>query len=64
MSKNLSELAVVRRGVRAALGEQFSVRALLDDVALFHEQDAVRVADGRKPVRDDKARSAAHTPPP
>ena len=45
------ELAVVQRGVGAALFEQFAVGALFDDVALFHEQNAIRVADGGKAVR-------------
>lgn len=54
------KLAVVQSGVPAALFQQFAVRALFDDVALFHKEDAVRVADGRKAVRDDEARSAAH----
>lgn len=41
----------MQRGVGAALFEQFAVGALFDDVALFHKEDAVRVAYGGKAVR-------------
>ena len=36
--------------------------ALLDDAALVHDDDAVRVADGREPVCDDKAGPALAQP--
>ena len=35
------ELAVVQRGIGAALREQFPVRSLLGDVAVLHIEDAV-----------------------
>ena len=54
------ELAVVQIGVEAACFEQFAVRALLDDVAVAHDEDTVGIADGAQAVRDDKARAAAH----
>lgn len=34
--------------------------AFLDDIAFVEDQDPVRVADGRQPVGDDKARAALH----
>src|SRR5688572_12122008 len=37
-------------GVEAALGEELIVRALLDDAALVHDDDQVRVADRRQAV--------------
>ena len=40
--------------VRAALCHQLVVRALLDDVAVVHHEDAVGVLDGREAVRDDE----------
>ena len=36
------------------------MRALLDDAAVAHDEDAVGIADGAQAVRDDKARAAAH----
>ena len=50
------ELAVVERGIEPAAREQFAVRALLDDVAVAHDEDTVGIADGAQAVRDDKAR--------
>ena len=43
--RRLVELRVVQVGVEAALGEQFVVRALLDDIAVANHQDHVGVAD-------------------
>ena len=54
------ELAVVERGIEPAAREQLAVRALLDDIAVAHDEDAVGIADGAQAVRDDKARAAAH----
>ena len=34
--------------------------ALFDDVPVLHKEDIVGIANGRKAMRDDKARSAAH----
>src|SRR4051794_21165976 len=53
----LPELGVVEPLVGAVGGQQFGVRALLDDAALFHDEDQVGVADRRQPVRDDEARA-------
>ncbi len=41
------ELALVQPGVGAARREQLVVRALLDDRAVLHDEDRVRVADRR-----------------
>ena len=56
------ELAVVHVGIRAAGRQQLVVIALLDDIAVAHDQNQVGVADGREAVRDDKARTAFHQP--
>ena len=58
--RRLFKLAVVQRGICAALGKQLCVAALPDDVAVVHKEDAVRVADGGEAVGDDKGGSALH----
>ena len=42
----LLELAVIQGVVEAALGQQLLVAALLDDLAVAHHQNQVRIADG------------------
>ena len=42
----LDKLAVVEFGIEAAALQQFPVGTLLDDVAVPHHQDHVRVHDG------------------
>ena len=39
------ELAVIQRGICAALFKQFLMRALFNDIAVFHEQNTVCVAE-------------------
>ena len=34
--------------------------SLFNDISVIHEQNAVRIADCGKPVRDDKGRSSLH----
>ena len=34
--------------------------ALLDDIAVLHNQDDIRVANGRETVRDDEACASLH----
>ena len=41
----------------ALCGHQLVVGAGFDDAAVLHHDDAVRVGDGREPVRDDEARA-------
>ncbi len=36
--------------------------SLLDHLAVLHDENDVRIADGGEAVRDDKARSAEHEP--
>ena len=50
----LFKLAVVQCGICAALGKQLGVISLFDDISVIHEQDAVRVADRGKAVRNYK----------
>ena len=49
----LRKLALVERRVEAALGEQRFVIALLDHVAVLHNQNHIRALDGGQAVRDD-----------
>lgn len=43
---DLLELAVIQRGIGALFRQELLVVALLDNIALLHEQDGVRIADG------------------
>ena len=38
------------------------MRALFDDVAVIHDEDVLRMADGGEPMGDDKARPSLHQP--
>src|SRR5450830_219600 len=49
-------LLVVERAVAAAQRDELRVRAPLDDLAVLEDQDLVRAADRRQPVRDDERR--------
>src|ERR1044072_5524675 len=53
-------LLVVELPVAPAHGEQFLVRAALDYLAFFEDEDLGGAADGRKAVPDDEGRA----PPP
>src|SRR5947209_10751618 len=50
LHRRARELGVVEVVVGAAGGEEAGVVALLDDAAVLHHQDQVRVADRREPV--------------
>src|SRR5439155_11896793 len=54
LGQGLHELAVVQVVVEAAAGEQLLVRALLDDPAVIHHEDLVRVADRGEAMRDNE----------
>ena len=54
------ELAVVELGVEAVCSKQLVVAALLHNVAVLHHKDHVRLADGGKAVRHNKAGTALH----
>ena len=56
----LSELRAVQIRIEPVLRQQLIVRTLLDDVAVLHDQDHIRIADGGKAVRNDKAGPALH----
>ncbi len=56
----LLELAAIQGVVEAALGQQLLVAALLDDLAVAHHQNQVRIADGAQPVGHHKAGAALH----
>src|ERR1700752_1539067 len=50
-------LGLGHRPIFTAAGGQFRIATALDDLARFHHQDDVRIADRRKPMRDNEARS-------
>ena len=56
----LIKLAVIKICVKAFCCKQLFVTALLDNIAILHNQDQVRILDGGKPVGNDKACSALH----
>src|SRR6266853_2156873 len=58
LRERVGELALIERVVEAVPCEQLGMAALLDDATLIHDDDAVGVADGREPVRDDETRPA------
>ena len=48
--------------VEAVGRDELFVRALLDDLARLHHQDAVAGEHGREPVRDDEGGAILHQP--
>src|SRR6202035_6133182 len=55
-------LQAPQRSVPSVGSDQVFMEAVLDDSAFFNRDDAVAVAHGRKPVRDDEHRALAHDP--
>ena len=55
----LGELAGIEVVVIAALLQQLQVPALLDDAAVAHDEDEVRLADGGQAVSDQERRAVA-----
>ena len=55
-----SPLAVIQAGVESIGGKQLFVRAALDNLAIAHDEDAVRVTDGAQTMRDHKAGAPGH----
>src|SRR4051812_7765200 len=60
LGEGLDELAVVELVVQAAPGEELVMRALLDDPAVVHHEDRVRVADRGESVGDHERRAPLH----
>ena len=56
----LFKLAVIKGGVSAFFCQQLLMAALLDDIAVLHKQDDVRVPDGGEAVGDHKAGPPLH----
>src|SRR5215469_4946649 len=54
------KLAVIQVGIEAILRQQLLVSPLLDDRAMIHHQDQIRVPNGGEPVSNYKARPASH----
>src|SRR3954464_14050478 len=57
-SFRLKDELLIEMRVLAFLGEQFAVRAALDDVALLDDQDLIGLHDRAQAVCDDERRSA------
>ncbi len=57
LQRLVTKIGVVQFGVMAALGHQLVVRALFDDLAVIHDDDAVGVLDGGQAVGDDDDRA-------
>src|SRR4051812_14399483 len=55
-----TRLALPELRVESASGDQFLVRALLDDATLVHHDEPVHRRDGRQPVRDGDDGLALH----
>src|SRR5437762_2935114 len=55
----LVELGAVEVGGQAALAQELGVTAMLDDAALVHHEDPIRVHDRRQPVCDHQRGAAA-----
>ena len=55
----LLELAVVELRVEAVLRQKLLVLALLDDVPVLHNENHVRLADGREPDGTERGTAAA-----
>src|SRR6516164_4624373 len=51
-------LQVKHRAVAASFGHQFLVSADLNDLAMLEHADAIGVAHGRKPMRDENSGAA------
>ena len=60
MKLSFGKLTVIQLGVKTALFEQLVVPALLDDIAVAHNQNNVAVLDCGQAVGDNKARLALH----
>ena len=56
------ELQAGEAGVEATLGRQRAMVALLNDLAMIHDDDAIGGAHGGKSVSDDDRRAIAHQP--
>ena len=59
-SGDLLKLAVVQLGVEAAFCQKLLMAAALDDVAVLHDEDDVRVFDRGQAVRDHEGRPPLH----
>ena len=54
------KLTVIQLRIEAVLLQQLVVFALFDDMAALHDEDDIRLADGRQAMRDDEARAPPH----
>ena len=57
---NIHELQIVQAAIGAGMGHQPLVRAFVGDHAVLQHEDAVGLAHGREPVRNDKHRASGH----
>lgn len=57
-----AELTVVKLRIKSAASEKFLMGSAFKDGAVLHHNDAVRVTDSRKAMRDDERGSSLHEP--
>ena len=57
---HVDELAVVEMVVKTVFFHQILVSTLFDDPAVFHDEDPVCIADGRKTMGNDETGTALH----
>ena len=55
-----SKLTAVKFGIEAVLLQQRMMRALFNDIAVFHYEDEVSFLNGGKTVRYNKAGTSLH----
>jgi hypothetical protein len=54
LAQDIAELLVEQRGIQPAVGQQFRVSALFDDVPPLQHHDAIAAQNRRQPVGDDQ----------
>src|SRR5579885_2925177 len=59
---NSASLESPERGILAIRPEEFFMSTILDDPTLIDGKNAMAIADGREPVRNDEHRAPLHDP--
>ena len=58
--RDFSKLAVIQSVIKAAFCDQIIMSTLLNNAAVFHNKDQIRIPDGGQPVGDDDAGAVLH----
>ena len=56
----VDELTIIKMVVKTVFFHQIFVSTLFDDLPVFHDEDPVCIADGRKTMGNDEAGTALH----